>query len=709
MNSKPASPSFAAVLRQRAEARLLEQSTKPWPDSTLLNDAASPERLFHELQVHQVELELQNAELLEARERTEILLEKYTDLYDFAPVGYLTLTPDGTIRLVNLTAARLLGHTRAQLTGLRLGWQITADAQPRFGTFLEAVFASEEKQSCELTLGSDGRSQRTVSLEAERSLDRQECRVVMTDITERKHAEEKVRISEIRYRRLFEAAHDGVLLLDPGTRQITDANPFMTKLLGYPREQLVGKELFEIGLLKDETASQEMFRKLKRSHQVRYEDLPLESRDGRHQEVEVVANLYTENGHTVIQCNIRDITTRKKAEELLRRNEALFSALLDQAPVGVYVVDDQFRLQQCNPLARSVFGKIHPLIGRDFSEINHLLWPKKVSDRMIREFRHTLKTGKSYRSPEFTERRLNSNRSESYEWQIQRITLPDGAHGVVAFFNDITERTRAEETKRRVAELAAANREANRDIARRQVVEATLRKSDELQRGMLAESRQLHAQLRLLARQIITAQEDERKKISRDLHDDVLQTLVGINVALATLTKHAPPGRSGLQTKINHTRRLVKKSVEAVHQFARDLRPAVLDDLGLVPALRAYTKILAERKKLKIKLTVTGAVESLSNAKRTVLFRVAQEALTNVVRHAHATTATLDVCDLPGAVRMEISDNGRSFPVEKTLKAKNFKRLGLVGIKERIEMVGGTLSLTSVPGQGTTLRAEIPL
>ena len=124
-----------------------------------------------------------------------------------------------------------------------------------------------------------------------------------------------MRVSEVRYRRLFEAAQDGVLLVDPVTRKITDANPFMTTLLGYSHGQLVGKELFEIGLLKDEAASQEMLRKLKDVHQVRYENLPLESQSGVHQEVEVVANLYDENGAAVIQCNIRDITERKQAEE----------------------------------------------------------------------------------------------------------------------------------------------------------------------------------------------------------------------------------------------------------------------------------------------------------------------------------------------------------------------------------------------------------
>lgn len=125
---------------------------------------------------------------------------------------------------------------------------------------------------------------------------------------------EALRISEIRYRRLFEAAQDGVLLIDPNTRKITDANPFMTKLLDYPHDQLVGKELFEIGLVKDERASQEMFRELQENGHVRYEDLPLESQEGGHREVEVVANVYDENGRSVIQCNIRDITVRKNRE-----------------------------------------------------------------------------------------------------------------------------------------------------------------------------------------------------------------------------------------------------------------------------------------------------------------------------------------------------------------------------------------------------------
>jgi signal transduction histidine kinase len=134
----------------------------------------------------------------------------------------------------------------------------------------------------------------------------------------------------------------------------------------------------------------------------------------------------------------------------------------------------------------------------------------------------------------------------------------------------------------------------------------------------------------------------------------------------------------------------------------------VLDDLGLIPALHAYNKSLAARKKLKIHMTAFGGVEALGGAKRTVLFRVAQEALTNVARHAHATQVKMSITEVSGTIRMEITDNGQAFHVEKVLHSLNPKRLGLVGMRERVEMVGGKLTINSQPGAGTTVRADIP-
>ena len=187
-----------------------------------------------------------------------------------------------------------------------------------------------------------------------------------------------------------------------------------------------------------------------------------------------------------------------------------------------------------------------------------------------------------------------------------------------------------------------------------------------------------------------------------------VQTLVGINVELATLSKSSVITEKAAQDKIAHTQKLVEESVTAVHRFARDLRPAILDDLGLIPALQAYSESLAARKKIKIEILASEAVENLDITRRTVLFRVAQEALTNIGRHANATKVKMNLVEFGESIRMEISDNGQAFQVGKTLNG-NKNCLGMIGMRERVEMVGGVLTIESVIGKGTTVRAEIPM
>ena len=144
-------------------------------------------------------------------------------------------------------------------------------------------------------------------------------RILLTieDVSERLHFQMGMRRSELRYRRLFEAAKDGIIIVDPATRRITDCNPYIVELLDYTRPEMIGKELWQIGLLTDESASQEAFRELQHNGYIRYEDLPLASKTGERREVEFVSNLYHENGSKVIQCNIRDISERKRAERAL--------------------------------------------------------------------------------------------------------------------------------------------------------------------------------------------------------------------------------------------------------------------------------------------------------------------------------------------------------------------------------------------------------
>jgi signal transduction histidine kinase len=174
------------------------------------------------------------------------------------------------------------------------------------------------------------------------------------------------------------------------------------------------------------------------------------------------------------------------------------------------------------------------------------------------------------------------------------------------------------------------------------------------------------------------------------------------------LKKEAAINTNTLDRNIARTQRLVEKSVEVVHQFARELRPAVLDDLGLIPALHSFMKSFTARTGVRTHLTAFAEVEKLDIARRTVLYRVAQEALTNVARHAKASRAEVSIQKLDGAARMEIKDDGKSFQVERILHDNGNKRLGLLGMRERVEMVGGAFAVESAPGQGTTVRVEMP-
>jgi signal transduction histidine kinase len=192
------------------------------------------------------------------------------------------------------------------------------------------------------------------------------------------------------------------------------------------------------------------------------------------------------------------------------------------------------------------------------------------------------------------------------------------------------------------------------------------------------------------------------------LHDVIAQTLTGINLRLADLKKEAASDTRCLERSIARTQRLVQKSVDIIHLFARKLRPTVLDDLGLIPALHTFMKHFQAKTGIRVSLSAIAEVEQLDGDKRTVLYRVAQEALTNVARHAQASQAEVKLQELAGGVCMTITDNGKGFPKERVGRAKKGKRLGLLGMKERLQIVGGNFTVTSAPGKGTTVLAQIP-
>ncbi|HUR47532.1 MAG TPA: sensor histidine kinase [Candidatus Saccharimonadales bacterium] len=260
----------------------------------------------------------------------------------------------------------------------------------------------------------------------------------------------------------------------------------------------------------------------------------------------------------------------------------------------------------------------------------------------------------------------------------------------------------------RTVELASSIVELNIEITRRRAAEASLKISERHYSKLLEQSNRFQGQLRELSRQILSAQEDERKRISRELHDVIAQTLTGITIRLANLQKDAASNTKGLERNIAQTQELVEHSVHVVHQFARELRPAVLDDLGLIPALHSYLKSFTARTGVRTHLIAFAEVEKMHTVSLTAMYRLAQEALTNVGRHARATQAWIIIRELDGSVQLEIRDDGKGFQPEHYAHTSKNKRLGLLGMRERVEMISGKLTIKSNLGTGTTIQAEIP-
>jgi PAS domain S-box-containing protein len=236
--------------------------------------------------------------------------------------GAVTLTVDGTILFCNQRFADIVQMPLEKITGSSIYQYFSStDLQLFKGLFEQGLKGNSNKMELALQTGGETFTPVLLSISALQHTDMPSvvCAVIM-DITERKKIEEALKTSETNYRRLFEAAQDGILVLDAETGQISDVNPFMIEMLGYSHEELVGKKLWEIGTFRDIEASKATSSELKSKGYVRYNDLPLETKDGRSIAVEFVSNVYIVDHHKVIQCNIRDITERKLIGESLKKS-----------------------------------------------------------------------------------------------------------------------------------------------------------------------------------------------------------------------------------------------------------------------------------------------------------------------------------------------------------------------------------------------------
>jgi PAS domain S-box-containing protein len=264
------------------------------------------------------------------------------------------------------------------------------------------------------------------------------------DVTVSRLAQEALLKSEEKYRTLFETIGEGlciikVVRLGDGAidYRFLDLNSAYERIIGITRSELVGRTVREAMPELEDVWYETMERVAFGGESIHLEEYVAPV--GKWLETN-----FSPLGDGKISVIFSDITERKLTEEALRHSEETFSALVENAPFGVYLIDAEFRLRLTNEGSRKVFSGIEPLIGRDFAEVLRILWHEPFADEAIKRFRHTLRTGESFISPPIVEPRANIEEIEAYDWQLHRVTLPNGSYGVVCYFYDLSEQKRME-------------------------------------------------------------------------------------------------------------------------------------------------------------------------------------------------------------------------------------------------------------------------
>jgi PAS domain S-box-containing protein len=593
--------------------------------------------------------------------------ERFSKAFHSSPAAMsISLLEDGRLVEVNSAFLQLTGFDQSEvlgLTTLELGLWVSPDHRITVTQTLRERGAVRE---LETRLRKKSGEVRNVLLSVEViELRAKPCVLgIVQDVTDRKRTEEALRASEERYRDLVENAHD-IIYSHDFDGNYTSVNKAVKQITGYSRDEALKMNLAQVVAPEYLEQARSMIRRKLAGEKETVYDLEIIAKDGRRIPIEVNTKLIHQGGVPVgIHGIARDVTERKRVQKELRESEERYRDLVENSTELICTHDLDGLILSANRASIKVLGYDEKeYVGK--ANLRTIL-PVEVRDQfddyLARLRRDGVASGVMLAQTSTGERRI---------WEYHNTLRTEGVAKPIVrgMARDITERRQAEEQ-----------------------IKAT------------------SAQLRALSASLRSAREEEGTRIARELHDELGSALTGLKLDLEEVQMSLSGHRgqlttAALQQKLASMTGLVDTTIDALKRISAELRPSVLDDLGLVAAIEWQCQQFAARSGISCQCHSLIENVDLTRDRATAVFRVLQEALTNILRHARATRVTITIQEEAGEFVFEVRDDGRGITDEERA---NPRSLGLTGMRERVYLAGGTIDIMASAGIGTVLTVRVP-
>ena len=491
----------------------------------------------------------------------------------------------------------------------------------------------------------------------------QRVKALDRESVERKRAGKVLRESEELYRLLFNSGNDAVFVhrptedCVPGT--FIEVNDIACQKYGYTREELLNLTPADLSDPEKIGGYSSRLKKLLAKSHILFETVQI-TKDGERIPVEINSRLFDLNGRPTVLSIVRDLSSRKQAEEALRESEAQKRAILDASIDRIRYVDEDMRIIWANkPTAVALNMSSEDLVGKTCYRLFMDMETPCDGCPTVK----ARQTGQIERAV-MHHSRVKGVEGESF-WDVYCVPLKNDAGKNVNFLQisrNITDRKRAEE------------------------------------------------QIRALTQELMKAQENERQMLSRELHDRLAQDLSTLKIGLDTLFDNQPEAPSGMRRRVSEFSGLLQESIISVRDLAYDLRPPSLGQLSLAQTIYQYCEGFTEKTGLKVDFTSAGMVDlRLDFYTEINLYRMVQEGLNNVRKHADAGQVTIRLIASFPTIILRIEDDGKGFDVEQRMATiTNEKRMGLRSMEERVSLLEGKMRIQSRPTRGTKIHVEVP-